>query len=373
MPDQLLEAVRGQQAPRIAQFPDFSRLNPDIDMYRDALERAGGRVIRHALYPAERGRQPLLSWRWIWRNRRQVDILLLHQHQRLYLRKGIIASYLTLAHFISALTLARIAGMCIGWNAGNLYPHERPYPNLDVLARRAVVRLTNLVIADSEDAKQVLVSEFPAIRRIEVIPQGNYIDIFGTLPDRKQARRELGIGNGEFVYLYFGLIRPYKGVLQLVEAYQRTFATDPGFRLVIAGEPVNDAMRADLEIAIRDHPRILALLEYASLSTLRACMAAADVAVLPFEEIFASTTKLAAASAGLPCICPRNMAWLEGEDTFNIQFDVGNQSSLCDALHRTVDSRPLLPAWSETAKQQVLLRDWADVGATLLRAMTIRS
>jgi len=57
----------------------------------------------------------------------------------------------------------------------------------------------------------------------------------GDLPGRDRARRSLGIGEDQRLAVFLGLIRPYKGVDVLLEAFGHLGGGSP-WRLIVAGE-----------------------------------------------------------------------------------------------------------------------------------------
>ena len=80
--------------------------------------------------------------------------------------------------------------------------------------------------------------------KIFVIPHGLY-ENYKQISDKNQAKRELGIQE-EFVILYFGLIRHYKGVPDLIKAFARIpIDVARHSRLLIVGEvwEENDMLR----------------------------------------------------------------------------------------------------------------------------------
>ena len=76
---------------------------------------------------------------------------------------------------------------------------------------------------------------------VSVIPFGINNSVPDTDLTTAAAKRRLGIKPGEKTILFFGSIRPYKGLEYLVEAFLRLAATDPSYRLIIAGEAKRDS------------------------------------------------------------------------------------------------------------------------------------
>jgi beta-1,4-mannosyltransferase len=103
--------------------------------------------------------------------------------------------------------------------------------------------------------------------------------------------------------LYFGLIRPYKGVDTLLGGFAST--TDPGLSLRIVGKPVNAELTALVADAVRADGRISARLEYVDDEALAAEIGQAQLIVLPYQDMHNSGALLLALSLGRPALVPR--------------------------------------------------------------------
>src|SRR5690606_25490271 len=84
--------------------------------------------------------------------------------------------------------------------------------------------------------------------RTALMPHPLY-DHFGAPLPMALARKQLGLPAGARVLLFFGLIRAYKGLDLLIEAFAKL---DPRYHLVIAGEPYGDFAPYQAQIAA--HP-----------------------------------------------------------------------------------------------------------------------
>jgi glycosyltransferase involved in cell wall biosynthesis len=109
---------------------------------------------------------------------------------------------------------------------------------------------------------------------------------------------------GDFVFLYFGIIRPYKGVEDLVAAFERLpEAVRDTSRLVIVGETW-EGWTAPLD-AVATSPakdRITVVNRYVDDAEVAAHFAAADAVVLPYRRSSSSGPLHIAMSAGLPVV-----------------------------------------------------------------------
>lgn len=104
--------------------------------------------------------------------------------------------------------------------------------------------------------------------------------------------------------LYFGLIKPYKGVEHLLEAVADSPEADLDVRLV--GSPTDPALEARVRAAVAADPRVSAELSYADDATLAAEIAAAALVVLPYKAMHNSGALLLALSLDTPVLAPDN-------------------------------------------------------------------
>ena len=105
---------------------------------------------------------------------------------------------------------------------------------------------------------------------------------FGQKKDRNEAERKLGLRPGMKNILFFGLIRTYKGLDILLEAFKEL---PEDYQLIIAGEPYGsfDKYREIID-RIPGKDRIFMDLRYIKDSEVTDYFSAADVAVLPYRS-----------------------------------------------------------------------------------------
>lgn len=115
-----------------------------------------------------------------------------------------------------------------------------------------------------------------------VIAHPIYCDHFGTKMERKEAENLLGLEHGKKNLLFFGLIREYKGLDILLEAFN---LLDDSYQLIVAGEPYGsfDRYRQIID-ASKAKDRIYLFLDYIKDSEVSRFFSAADVVVLPYRS-----------------------------------------------------------------------------------------
>jgi glycosyltransferase involved in cell wall biosynthesis len=172
--------------------------------------------------------------------------------------------------------------------AHDVLPRE-PRPGQRAATRR-LLRSMDAVIAHSEHGAARLRGELgvdPA--RVHVIPHGTF-DYLTRLPDERPLPAELAAVEKPVV-LFFGLLRPYKGLDVLLDAW-RTVEAEA--ELWIVGMPRMDLgpLRAAADARVRFVPR------FVSDPEIPAFFRRADVVVLPYRETEASGVLYAALAFG---------------------------------------------------------------------------
>jgi glycosyltransferase involved in cell wall biosynthesis len=179
---------------------------------------------------------------------------------------------------------------------------------LNRLSLKIQYRLADHIFVHTEKMKGELLEEFGVRKEaVTVIPFGinNSVPDTGLAP--AEAKRRLGIGSGLKTILFFGAIRPYKGLEHLVAAFQQIARRHEDYRLIIAGEPMNglEHYLRDIQETIEKDPsrgRVIQKIEYVPDNETELYFKAADVLVLPYTLVFQSGVLFLAYNFGLPVI-----------------------------------------------------------------------
>lgn len=180
---------------------------------------------------------------------------------------------------------------------------------LNRLTLRIQYRLADHIFVHTDKMKRQLI-DFSGVQdaQVTVIPFGinNAVPNTGLTPS--EARRRLGIRSDEKTILFFGRIKPYKGLDCLLAALRHLQARRDDYRLAIVGnldplngEEYNDAVRE----AIRNdfsNGRILLRSEFIPDNEIEVYFKAADVLVLPYTSIYQSGVLFLGYSFGLPVV-----------------------------------------------------------------------
>jgi len=171
--------------------------------------------------------------------------------------------------------------------------------------------------------------------------------------------------------LHFGIIRPYKGIDELLGAFRTANIPDTTLRIV--GRSSSDELTGLIKGAESDDARVSSRLEYVDDATLVLEISKAEVVILPYKQMHNSGALLAALSVDRPVVVPASSAnqilSAEAGDSWIIQYGgelTGRvlEEALTQVRNATRSSSPNLDA-----------RDWevvADSHAVAYRRIARR-
>ena len=238
----------------------------------------------------------------------------------------------TLSGLISraAIFWLRLLRFHIVWTVHDVVPHEEQTNN-DTALGQLLSRHTDVMIMHSAITLEALKGSQWTVRSSVVIPQGSYVGRYGLGPTSEMARQSLGLPDSGRVLLFFGLIRPYKGIPELLTTWKNSH---PEGILLIAGQCSDSQVRSLIFDAARQDPKIHAHLRYIPDSDVSTYFAAADVGCFPFLRITNSSSALLALSFGKPIIAPRIGALADLPDEVGFWYGGNTGSTLSGAIEQ---------------------------------------
>jgi len=199
-----------------------------------------------------------------------------------------------LARLVKARASAKVVYIC-----HNVLPHERAV-GAGLAVRFALAPADGFVVHSAQD-EAMLLSLFPGTN-VQRRPLPTYAGLRRGEPGSQQvARSALGL-SAEHVALFFGFVRPYKGLHTLLQALLLVRRSLPLHLLVVGEfwEPEEDYRRQVAELGLEGVVTIVN--RYVPNEDLPCYFEAADVAVLPYESATQSAVAQLAFGFGLPVI-----------------------------------------------------------------------
>ncbi|GAB3146024.1 GDP-mannose--glycolipid 4-beta-D-mannosyltransferase [Microbacterium neimengense] len=279
------------------------------------------------------------TFTWKGALRADFDVFHIHWPERL-LRKG-------WGKTLTLLAVLWVRGIPIARTLHNIDPHEAG-SRLESRLLRLIDRRTALFIRLNDHTP--VPGRAPAV----TVPHPHYLPRTGHRTDIDAVKGRV---------LYFGIVRPYKGVQTLLDAFLSAPEADATLRIV--GSATGD--RGDgVRAAVASDDRISARLQYVTDAELDDEILAAEIIVLPYRRMHNSGALFLALSHNRPVLVPRSAV---NEDISRevgagwvYQFDGDlDGPQLIQTLHDVQRSAPSGPP-------DLGARDWDVIGKQLHEA-----
>ncbi|ASQ89790.1 hypothetical protein CHL67_01610 [Prosthecochloris sp. GSB1] len=275
-------------------FPDWSHTNPYQKLLYSSL--ADRFKIRIRGYKKELFNKNVLK-----ACRDEFDVIHIHWlHAFMDISKDSGADDL-----LGTLEYAKKLGYQIVYTAHNIISHDSDHFERELRFRRKAQSYYDYILVHGEYAKKRVVKEIGAPSdKVYVLPHGSYEGYYPDFIDRNAAREILGIKESDFTFLFFGNIKEYKGVDELLKAYDLVRMKHANVRLIIAGRVFDKKSEALIESACDNDKSIIYkpgfIEEKEAQNYFRAC----DITVLPYKKILTSGAALLSFSFHVPVIAP---------------------------------------------------------------------
>ncbi|MEV5407985.1 glycosyltransferase family 4 protein [Thermopolyspora sp. NPDC052614] len=216
-------------------------------------------------------------------------------------------------------TATRVTALC-----HNVLPHERkPY---DRPLMKALLRRVHAVLTHSEQQSALAGELTPAPRRVAVMPPHLPVKRPGDAANEPDGVRER--------LLFFGLVRPYKGLDLLLRALA---AGPPQVSLTVAGEfwgGLDETRALIAELGLTD--RVELRPGYVPAQDVPGLFERADALVLPYRSATASQNVWLGHEHGVPVIATRVGALADHitDGVDGLLVEPGSVEALTDALNR---------------------------------------
>ncbi len=221
----------------------------------------------------------------------------------------------------------------------NVLPHEARF--FDPWLTRAVFSSVDGLILLSERERVRLMNFMPSLQNAHVYPHPPYEIFAGERIPREQAKKRLGVPPDRPLVLFFGFVRPYKGVPTLIEGLELLLKRGLALHLAIAGEIWGD--RSDIERLIEEkglRGDVLVDNRYIPNEEVNLYFSAADVFVAPYLRGTQSGAANIALGYDLPIVATTQIAnSLTGIDSDRLwSVTPGDAHALAEAIEESLQA-----------------------------------
>jgi len=199
--------------------------------------------------------------------------------------------------------LLKLRGYRIVWTVHEVDVHDVTQLGwMHGLSRRLLWKLSDLVFTHTPDVRREAERRWGPKRHIHTIPIGSYEGAYPDEVGRDAARARLGIPAGDFAFVFFGNVRPYKGIDLLLAGFRALQVDHPEAHLLIAGKPFSPEFRTDVEATAAGLRNVHLQLGYVPDGDIQYWLRAADCFVAPYKYIETCSAIYLALAFDLPIV-----------------------------------------------------------------------
>jgi len=208
--------------------------------------------------------------------------------------------------FWMLLKLSKWRGTKIVWTIHDENPHVVFHQSLANWIQKRLIANTDSYINLCEAGQAAVAQAMPELTHKPsfVVPHGHYRECYPNDVSREAARSQLNLSIETTALLYLGYISPYKNVPHLIKTFRQLPQATQNITLIVAGKPDDEQLRKEVMSAAEEANDVQLHLRFIPDEELQIFFGAADIVVLPFEEILNSGSLLLALSFDRPVIAP---------------------------------------------------------------------
>jgi glycosyltransferase involved in cell wall biosynthesis len=262
------------------------------------------------------------------------------------------------------------AGTLLVFTAHNASPHDRAGAVADGFRRD--LDAAHLVVTHTEHVARALSTEIGTNSPITVVPHGPLFTD-QALPARAEAAARMGRPDTPTV-LFQGLLRGYKGLDLLADAWPTVTEAVPAATLLVVGKVADQAVVDDLRRLVR--PGVSIVDRYVTVPEMLDCYAVADLVVFPYRRISQSGALMTAAGLARPTVVTPIAGLLEQVAKLRsaVVADDVSADAVARAIVASLSRRRELAAEAERDREAIATSPlgWRAVAEATVRAYETR-
>jgi glycosyltransferase involved in cell wall biosynthesis len=274
-------------------FPEWTKSNPYQKLLYSALNS-------HYQITVEGYKQTLLTRELLEEKRPYFSYIHVHWLHTFFT----LEDDESIANLIDVFEYAKELGYHIIYTAHNLISHESTDEAKELAVRRKIVPLFDTILVHGNSVKARMSQLFGLDpEKIFVVHHGCYDGFYPNTVTRAEARAYFKIKDTDYVFLFFGALRKYKGVETLLEVYTKVHKTYKNCRLIIAGRCEDSELEDIIQEALKDKS-ITYCNEFIPDNMVQYYFNAADMSLFTYNKILTSGSLMLSLTFDTPVIAP---------------------------------------------------------------------
>ena len=264
------------------------------------------------------------------------------------------------------LIIVKFLPITIVWTIHNKYHHEQKYQRTERIINETLLWVADSTTVKCEEARDIILNTYrnAQYQDPEIISDGSYINTYTNTVSKREARKDIDVLEDEFIYLFFGMVREYKGIPELIDAFDELSIKDA--QLWIVGKPRPEEFGQYLQELVKGVDGVHLVFNYVPDDRIQYYLNMADVLVLPYRDILNSGSTHLGMSFGLPIIAPqigcipatvsddnRKFLYGDGEKALKRKMEIAYSTGTIELTGRSNFEKASRQEWVETAKNLV--------------------
>jgi beta-1,4-mannosyltransferase len=193
--------------------------------------------------------------------------------------------------------------------------------------------------------------------KVFVVPHGNYINYYENTINSLECREKLGIPKENVVFLIFGYIYRYKGIVETIDSFKKL--NQDNTTLLIAGKPCEDKLEELINNSICKSTNILFFPGDIPDNCVQIYLNACDCVIIPYKIFTTSGVALLAMSFGKACIAPR-VGFFEDilNDSGSFLYDSHDVNGLSKTMQEAIEKKNHLSEMGANNLQLATQYNW---------------
>lgn len=246
-----------------------------------------------------------------------------------------------IADFVKKISLLKSNGVKIVWTVHNILPHDSKLKKAQIELRVELIKLVDIIHIMNDDTQR-LAEPFFDIPSDKIVstPHPSYRKFYPSVASREESRFQLNIPQKSSVYLFFGSIQAYKGLEDLLNAFEKLQSEDPEIYLLIAGKVVNKSYFSSIRNRIHSNMNIRLIDSRINNDHVQYYFRAADFCVCPYRVSLNSGVAHLSHTFNTPVIAP-NIGGFKTllEDGGGLLYDHGDLHDLFEVMKSSLTSK----------------------------------
>lgn len=237
----------------------------------------------------------------------------IHWEDALFARCGTVAQAVKVRRqYVEKLRRYVSLGGKVVWTLHNIKPHEWRYVQTFLSLRKDLASLSHRILVHNQATKSTLQDQtgLNDLSKVSVLPHPAYFDCYEPM---RQTLSLAGLPPANpRTLLYFGLVRAYKGIPQLVGKLPSEFMARHELALHICGEPVRaDSFLDELFAETRDRADVKVSLGPVPTEHVADLIRSHAGLVIPYHKVLTSGVAVLSLTLGVLTIAPNTAAMRE--------------------------------------------------------------